>query len=50
MVKNIDPKSEIWTTRFNRRLENKILKRIEKKHKDLYDLKLKRYVGEKIAK
>ncbi len=50
MVKNIDPKSEIWTTRFNRKLENKILKRIEKKHKDLYEQKLKRYVGEKIAK
>ncbi len=50
MVKNIDPKTEIWTTRFNRRLENKILKRIEKKHNDLYEQKLKRYVGEKIAK
>lgn len=47
MVKNIDPKTEIWTTRFNRRLENKILKRIKKKYNDLYNEKLGRYVSEK---
>lgn len=49
MVKNIDPKTEIWTTRFNRRIENKILRRIKKKYPDLYKEKLERYVGEKIA-
>lgn len=50
MVRNVDPKTEIWTTRFNRRIENKILKRIEKKYPDLYKEKLSRYVGEKIAR
>ena len=50
MVKNIDPKTEVWTTRFNRRLENKVLRRIKKKYPDLYDEKLERYVGEKIAR
>lgn len=50
MVRNIDPKAEIWTTRFNRRIENKILKRIMKKYPDLYEEKLSRYVGEKIAR
>ena len=50
MVKNIDPKTEIWTTRFNRRIENKVLKRIKKKYPDLYEEKLGRYVGEKIAR
>lgn len=50
MVRNIDPKTEIWTTRFNRRLENKILRRIEKKYPELYKEKLERYVGEKIAR
>lgn len=50
MVKNIDPKTEIWTTRFNRRIENKMLKRIQKKYPDEYKNKLERYVGEKIAK
>lgn len=49
MVKNIDPKTEIWTTRFNRRIENKILKRIQKKYPELYKEKLQRYVSEKIA-
>ncbi len=49
MVKNIDPKTEIWTTRFNRRLENKILRRIKKKYPSLYKEKLERYVSEKIA-
>ncbi len=50
MVKNIDPKTEIWTTRFNRRIENKVLRRIKKKYPDLYEEKLGRYVGEKIAR
>ncbi len=50
MVRNVDPKTEIWTTRFNRKLENKILKRIEKKYPDIYKEKLARYVGEKIAR
>ena len=50
MVINIDPKTEIWTTRFNRRIENKMLKRIQKKYPDEYKNKLERYVGEKIAK
>jgi len=50
MVKNVDPKTEIWTTRFNRRIENKILKRIQKKYPDLYKEKLERYVGEKVGK
>jgi hypothetical protein len=50
MVRNLDPKTEIWTTRFNRRLENKILKRIKRKYPDLYEEKLSRYVGEKIAR
>lgn len=49
MVKNIDPKTEIWTTRFNRRIENKMLKRIKRKYPDLYEERLSRYVGEKIA-
>lgn len=47
MVKNIDPKTEIWTTRFNRKLENKILRRIKKKYTNLYNEKLGRYVSEK---
>ncbi len=50
MVKNVDPKTEIWTTRFNRRIENKILKRIQRKYPDLYKEKLERYVGEKVGK
>lgn len=50
MVKNIDPKTEIWTTRFNRRMENKVLKRILKKYPLLYKEKLERYVSEKIVK
>lgn len=50
MVKNIDPKTEVWTTRFNRRLEGKILRRIEKKYPSLFKEKLERYVSEKIAK
>ena len=50
MVKNIDPKTEIWTTRFNRRIENKVLRRIKKKYPQKYQEKLERYVGEKIAR
>lgn len=49
MVKNIDPKTEIWTTRFNRRLENKILRRIERKYPEIYKEKLGRYVNEKFS-
>ncbi|MGM9971906.1 MAG: YqeG family HAD IIIA-type phosphatase [Anaeroplasmataceae bacterium] len=49
MVKNIDPKTEIWTTRFNRRIENRIIKRIMNKYPSLYKEKLQRYVSEKIA-
>ena len=43
LVKAIDRKTEKWTTRFNRMLEKHVLKRIIKKHTNLYKEKLKVY-------
>ena len=43
LVKAIDRKTEKWTTRFNRMLEKHVLKRIIKKHTNLYEEKLKVY-------
>lgn len=46
LVKAIDRKTEIWTTRFNRRLEKFFIKRIKNKMPNVYDEKLKNYVGD----
>ena len=46
LVKAIDRKTEKWTTRFNRMLEKHVLKRIMKKHHNLYEEKLKFYKEE----
>ena len=46
LVKAIDRKTEKWTTRFNRILESHVLKRIEKKHPNLYEEYLKVYKEE----
>lgn len=46
LVKAIDRKTEIWTTRFNRRLEKKMLYKAKKKHLSLYKEKLQRYEEE----
>ena len=47
LVKAIDSKTEKWVTRFNRKLENFILKRVRKKYPDLYDERLARYQKER---
>ena len=46
LVDAIDKSTDIGPTRFNRKLERFFLKRIKKKYKEEYDLKLKEY-GEK---
>ena len=47
IVKAIDRKTEVWTTKINRKLERFFLKRIKKKLPDLYNEKLLEYVGDK---
>ncbi|MBO5711323.1 MAG: YqeG family HAD IIIA-type phosphatase [Acholeplasmatales bacterium] len=44
IVTAIDRKTEVWTTRFNRRLEKFFLKRIKRKMPKMYEEKLKAYV------
>lgn len=46
LVKAIDRKTEVWTTRFNRRMEKFFLKRIKKKLPNVYKEKLEEYVRE----
>ena len=46
LVKAIDRKTEKWTTKINRKLEKHVLKRITKKHNELYQEKLKAYKEE----
>jgi HAD superfamily phosphatase (TIGR01668 family) len=46
LVKAIDRKTEVWTTRFNRKMEKFFLKRIKKKLPNLYKEKLEKYVGD----
>lgn len=46
LVKAIDRKTETWTTRINRSLEKHVLKRLMKKHPNLYEEKLKFYKEE----
>ena len=46
LVKAIDRKTEKWTTKFNRALETHVLKRIEKKHPELYEQNLRVYKEE----
>lgn len=46
LIKAVKRKTEKWVTRFNRKNEIKKLKKIEAKYKDLYELKLKEYVGD----
>lgn len=46
LVKAIDRKTEKWTTKVNRRLERHVLKRLKKKHNDLYQQKLRVYKEE----
>lgn len=46
LIKPVKRKTEKWITRFNRKNEIKKLKEIEKKYRELYELKLKEYVGD----
>lgn len=46
LVKAIDRKTEVWTTKFNRKLEKFFLKRIKKKMPIVYKEKLEKYVGD----
>lgn len=46
LVKAIDRKTEKWTTRVNRKLERHVLKRLRRKHNELYEEKLKVYKEE----
>lgn len=46
LVKAIDRKSEIFTTRFNRHLEKGILRRLKKNNYDLYQKRLQQYEEE----
>lgn len=48
LVKAIDPKTEVFTTKINRRLEEFFLKRIKKKFPIIYKEKLLKYVEEKL--
>ena len=43
LVKACDRKTEIFTTRFNRRLEKHVLNKLKKKNYQLYELTLKEY-------
>ena len=44
LVKSVKRKSDRMVTKFNRKIENFVLKRIEKKYPDLYNERLKQYV------
>lgn len=46
LVKAIDHKTEVFTTKFNRKLEEHFLKKIQKKYPADYEQKLKKYVEE----
>lgn len=46
LVKAIDRKTEVWTTRFNRKMEKFFMKRIKKKMPNVYKEKLEEYVGD----
>ena len=46
LVKAIDRKTEKWTTKVNRKLEKHVLKRLQRKHNDLYEKNLKVYKEE----
>lgn len=46
LVKAIDRKTEKWTTRFNRKLELHVIKKIQKKYPKLYEEKIKIYYEE----
>ena len=46
LVKAIDRKTEKWTTKVNRKLERHVLKRLRRKHNELYEEKLKVYKEE----
>lgn len=48
LIQAIDSNSEIGPTKFNRKLEKFVLKRIKKKHKKLYDERLKEYDSKKM--
>ena len=43
LVKAIDRKTEKWTTRFNRKLELHVIKKIRKKYPNLYEERIKIY-------
>jgi HAD superfamily phosphatase (TIGR01668 family) len=43
LVKAIDRKTEKWTTRFNRKLELHVIKKISKKYPELYEERIKIY-------
>lgn len=43
LVKAIDRKTEKWTTRFNRKLELHVIKRIRKKYPELYEERIEIY-------
>lgn len=47
LVKAIDNKTEIWTTRLNRKLERNLINRLKKKNPKLYERTLKRYEEDK---
>ncbi len=43
LIQAIDSKTEVWTTRMNRKLEMHFLKKIRKKYPKLYEERLKEY-------
>ena len=48
LVKAIDHKTEKWTTRFNRKNEVKMLKKVKRKNPSLYRAKLEQYEKENL--
>lgn len=46
LVKAIDRKTEVWTTRFNRKMEKFFIRRIKNKMPNIYKEKLEKYVGD----
>lgn len=48
LVKAIDRKTEKWVTRFNRKNERKMLKKVKRKDEALYNQKLKKYEMENL--
>ena len=50
LIKAIKRKTEVFTTRFNRKLERRIVNRIKKKDYNLYSISLKQYEEENYAK